>query len=241
MAGWLGLIMAGWTAASAATAQDSHPRPAQRSTVSAAFPMPRVPIEELSPDVRSKALRVLERPTLHARGPAESFNCQPEVYHWLVDHPDQAVVLWRALGARCTSIDAEAEGAYRWHDPQAGEIHWHTIVNTPQQHIWYAEGRVRASAVLPASSVQAIVVLQYAEGTDEEGHPAMRHQMDLMVHTDSRALALAARLFGDSVPHAAEQYIGQMEMFFGGLAWYLDHNPRKAQALYDRSGISPGK
>ena len=40
---------------------------------------------------------------------------------------------------------------------------------------------------------------------------------------------------------AAEQYIGQMEMFFGGLAWYLQQNPRRAQALYDHYGISPGK
>jgi hypothetical protein len=241
MAGWLGLMVAGWTAASAATAQSPEPRGPEHSSTTDAFPMPRVPVEELPAAVRTKVLRVLERPTLHARGPAETFNCQPEVYHWLVNHPDQVVRLWRALGARCTSIEVEAEGTYRWHDPQAGEIHWYTIVDTPQQHIWYAEGRVRATAVLPASSVQAVVVLQCAEGTDEAGHSAIRHQIDLMVHTDSRALSFAARLFGDSVPRAAEQYIGQMEMFFGGLAWYLQQNPRRAQALYDHYGISPGK
>jgi hypothetical protein len=240
MAGWLGLVVAWWTAASAATAQTSQPRQVERDSTPA-FPMPRVPIEDLPQAVRARVLHVLERPTLHARGPAESFLCQPAVYHWLVDHPDHVVRLWRALGARCTSIEAEGDGTYRWHDPQSGELRWYTILDSQRQHIWYAEGRVRATAVLPGSSVQAIVVLQYAEGTDEDGHPAMRHQIDLMVHTDSRALALAARLFGDSVPRAAEQYLSQMQMFFGGLAWYLQENPRKAQTLYERFGISPGK
>ena len=29
-----------------------------------------------------------------------------------------------------------------------------------------------------------------------------------------------------------EQYIGQMEMFFSSLAWYLDQHPRKAEEMF---------
>jgi hypothetical protein len=235
-----GLLVAWWTASSAVLAQAPESRP-ERTTPAAAFPMPHIAVEELPVELQVKVLKVLERPTLHSRGPAEAFHCQPAVYYWLVDHPDQAVRMWRAMGARCAPIEAQGEGAFRWHDPQAGEIRWYAVAQNQQQHIWYAEGRVRPSPLLPATGVQAVVVLQCAEGNDEEGRPAMRHQIDLMVHTDSRALSLAARLFGESVPRAAEQYIGQMEMFFGGLAWYLCEYPQRAQALYDRFGISPGR
>jgi hypothetical protein len=194
--------------------------------------MARVPVEELPPAVQAGVRRVLEHPTLSARGPAEAFNCQPPLYQWLVEHPDQAARLWRGLGAQCTFIEPEGEGRFSWRDPQAGEIHWQTVLVSRRQRIWYAEGRVKPTPVLPATAVQAVVVLQYAEGTDGEGKPALRHQMDLVLHTDSRALALAARLLGASAPHAAQEYIAQMEMFFGGLAWYLSENPEKARALF---------
>jgi hypothetical protein len=191
-----------------------------------------VPLEELPPAFRAGVRRVLEHPTLCCRGPAEAFRCRPDVYHWLVEHPDQAARLWCGLGAQCASIEAAGEGRFRWSDPQAGEIHWLTVLATPRQRVWYAEGRVKPAPLLPSTAVQAVVVLQYVEGTDGTGRPALRHQMDLMLHTDSRALALAARVIGASAPHAAEQYMGQLEMFFGGLAWYLCENPDRARALF---------
>jgi hypothetical protein len=246
-AGWLG-VLAGWLAAAAAPAQGpvgaGGPMPESGSGAAVpSFPAARVPLDELHPAVRDRVRKVLEHPTLSARGPAESFCCKPLLYFWLLEHPDQAVRLWRCVGAQCMDIHSEGGGRFRWHDPQMGEIHWETIFRGPQQRIWYAEGEVRPAPLLPAASVRAVVVLHYLEGVAGEGKPAVRHQMDLVVHTDSRALALAARLFGASVPRAAEQYIGQMEMFFGYLAWYLSENPARAKALFEQvqrgAGASP--
>jgi hypothetical protein len=199
-----------------------------------AFPSARLALEELPPQVREPVRKVLERPTLSARGPAESFHCRPSLYCWLLDHPEQAVRLWTRLGAHCPDIRREGPSRFWWHDAQAGDLHWDTVVQTAHQRVWYAEGQVRPAPWLPASTVRAVVVLHFAEGTDGDGRPAVRHQMDLVLHTDSRALALAARLFGASAPRLAEQYIGQMETFFGGLAWYLSENPDRAQALFDQ-------
>ncbi len=238
-AGWLG-VFAGWLAAATATAQGpvvpgspmhesgNHP------SLAPSFPAARVPLEELPPTVRERVRKVLEHPTLSARGPAEAFCCKPLLYYWLLEHPDQAVRLWRGIGAQCMDIQNLGGGRFAWHDPQAGEVHWETVLRGPQQRIWYAEGEVKPAPLLPAASVRAVVVLHHVEGSDREGKPAMRHQMDLVVHTDSRTLALAARLFGASVPRAAEQYIAQMEMFFGALAWYLSDNPARAKALFEQ-------
>jgi hypothetical protein len=228
--------LAGWLAAAAAPAQApvGPEGPAAGRAASPSFPAARVPLEELHPAVRERVRKVIEHPTLSARGPAEAFCCKPLLYHWLVEHPDHAVRLWRALGAQCTDIQSMGDGRFRWQDPQAGEVHWETVLRGPHQRIWYAEGEVKPAPLLPAASVRAVLVLHYVEGIDGEGRPAMRHQMDLVLHTDSRALALAARLFGASVPRVAEQYIGQMEMFFGALAWYLSEHPARAKALFEQ-------
>jgi hypothetical protein len=177
----------------------------------------------------------------------EAFHCRPPLYFWLLDHPDLAVRLWRGLGAKCAEIQARGDGSFVWKDAQNGEMAWQAVVRTARQRVWYAEGRVKPGVMLPSVAVRAVVVLTHQEGTDGQGKPAMRHQMDMILHTDSRAVSLAARLFGASAPHLAEEYVGQLEMFFGALAWYLTQHPDRATVLFEElkqsvgaGGLPPG-
>src|SRR5262245_46230411 len=66
--------------------------------------------QRMSEPVRRRVRPVLEKPTLHVRGPAESFTCQPALYHWFLEHPDQAVKAWRRMGARCIEIVSKGDG-----------------------------------------------------------------------------------------------------------------------------------
>lgn len=220
LAGWLG-VFAGLLAAGPA-----------RATPDAAFG-PGVPLEQVAPAFRERVRAVLAQPTLATRGPAETFNCRPAVYHWLLDHPDLAVRLWYALGARCAAVEDRGGGVFGWHDGQGSDVRWQTVLHAGGQRLWYAEGRVKPGVLLPTVGFQAVVVLDYTEGHDREGRPALRHQMRLYLHTDSHAAALAARLVGASAPRLAEQYAAQLEMFFGGMAWYLDQDPERAKALME--------
>jgi hypothetical protein len=199
-----------------------------------------VPLDDLAPPLRERVRAVLDRPTLSSRGPLEAFHCRPMLYYWLLDHPDQAMRLWHGLGAKCTGIEASGDGGFFWKDAQNGEVHWHTIVRTAKQRVWYAEGSVKPGPMLPSVPITVVVVLTHQEGADGNGKPAIRHQMDMILHTDSRAVRLATRLFGASAPRMAEEYVGQLEMFFGALAWYLSEHPDKATALFEQLKRSTG-
>jgi hypothetical protein len=255
--GWLLMMVcaAATNAAFAQTAPDAvvaSPHPSAKTddrlqqtasygprTVQEGFIPAPVPLQELTPPIRDRVRVVLEHPTLSSRGPLEAFRCRPSIYFWLLDHPDVAMRLWRSLGAKCSDIHALGEGSFVWRDAQNGEVHWQTIVRSGKQRVWYAEGRVKAGPLLPAVSLRAVVVLNHQEGSDGKGRPAVRHQMDMILHTDSRAVSLAARLFGASAPRLAEEYVAQMEMFFGALAWYLTEHPDKAAALFEELKLSP--
>jgi hypothetical protein len=65
----------------------------------------------------------------------------------------------------------------------------------------------------------------------------MFHQADVFVQTDSQTAALITKLLGASAPKLAGQCIGQMEMFFSALAWYVDRHPERAETLL--SGLLP--
>jgi hypothetical protein len=215
--------------------QGKETRPLFTSGGSARSPMyapPVVPLESLPEKVRDKARLVVERPTLSAQGPVEVFPCDPAMYAWLLDRPDQALKLWHLLGAKCTDIQNRGGGRFGYRDELGSDVRWETVLSNSRQRVWYAEGQVKPAVLLPAAQLQALLVLDYVESRDTQGRPAIKHQMHLILHTDSHAVALATRFLGASAPRIAEQYVGQIEMFFGALAWYLGQHPEHARELF---------
>jgi hypothetical protein len=209
----------------------SHRSPAQQEAAA------QVPLSELPPNLRNTVHQVLDKPTLFTRGPTESFACCPSLYQWFLEHPDQAVRTWRRLGAKCMDIQNRGQGIFGWTDGEGSDVRWWTIHRTANLRVWFAQGNVKATGILPLVPVRAVVVLHTAEGRLSEGKAVMQHQADLFLHTDSKTAAMVARLMGPSAPRMAEQSAGQMEMFFSALAWYLDQNPTRAETVLQ--GILP--
>jgi hypothetical protein len=138
------------------------------------------------------------------------------------------------LGAKCTDIHSCGDGRFGYRDELGSDVRWETILAGARQRVWYAEGQVKPAVLLPAARIQALLVLDFVDGCDSQGRPAVKHQMRLILHTDSHAVALATRFLGSSAPRVAEHYVAQIEMFFGALAWYLDQNPDRAKELFAR-------
>src|SRR5262245_24345081 len=90
-----------------------------------------IPWDELNENVTAHAKKMLEKPTLVARGPAETFACMPEQYFWLLDHPDRAVTAWRRLGAKCVSIERRPGNKFAYVDDAGSDVVWETVHQTP--------------------------------------------------------------------------------------------------------------
>jgi hypothetical protein len=173
----------------------------------------------------------MRQPTLAARGPLQVFPGSPIFYRWLLDHPDQAVRIWRRLGARCVDIADRGGGRFGWSDGQGSDIHWDTVLDGPNLKVWYAQGAARPAPLLPAVPVRAVVVLHFAADEPVSGTPHIHQQADLYFQTDSKTAALAARLLGPSGPRMAEQCVSQLELFFSGLVYYSGVRERRASAV----------
>jgi hypothetical protein len=191
----------------------------------------RLPLDEMPAEVRQRIQKIVDTPTLYAQGPAETFRCNPDVYRWYLDHPDRAVAAWRKLGARVVAIADRGHGRFGWSDDQGSDVVWITVYKSDSLRVFYATGQIKPGPLVPAASFQAVVVLHHAEGQTASNQKVIRHQADLILHTDSRGAALIARLLGARAPRMAEQYVGQVQMFFAALPWYIEKHPEKAEEL----------
>jgi hypothetical protein len=194
-------------------------------------PDPSIPLDQMDDAHKAVAHSVLDRTTLAAKGPVEIFACRPEHYYWFLDHPDRAVVAWRRLGAKCVSINARGDGSFGWSDDNGSDLVWQTLHCGPGVHIWFAEGKVRPAPLLPLVPLKALVVLHHGEAKNAAGATVIEHHTDVFLQTDSKTAAAFTKMMGQSAPKLAEQGLGQLQLFFSGLSWYLQRHPEQVDAL----------
>jgi hypothetical protein len=188
--------------------------------------------DDLNERAATLTKHLMERPTVQARGPIDTFSCTPEQYYWLLDNPDRAVIAWRRLGAKCVSIERRGPGKFGYADEMGSDVTWETIHQAPGVRIWFAEGKVKASALLPLVPVKAMVILRSAEAKNSTGGTVMQHHTEVVIHTDSKAAATVTKLMGQSAPRLAEQGLGQLQLFFSALSFYADRHPEQVDKLF---------
>jgi hypothetical protein len=191
----------------------------------------RLPLEKLPAGIREQVRLIADSPTLYAHGPSEVFPCDPTVYQFFLDHPDRAVAAWRKLGAQCVDIADRGDGRFGWCDGADSDVQWETVHRGEELRVWHAHGQVKPGLLMPKVPFEALVVLHYTSSKDDKGRIVVRHQADLILHTDSKSALAAARVLGPTGPKLAEQYVAQMEMFFSALPWYIHRHPDRAEEL----------
>jgi hypothetical protein len=142
------------------------------------------------------------------------------------------VQAWRRLGARCQSITDKGKGSFAWNDGYGSEIRWQTAYDSDAVRVWFAEGKVKPALLMPALPVQIVVILRHGKRPETADRMLIFHQADVFLQTDSKTAVLMTKMLGNSAPRLAEQGISQLETFFSGLVWYMDHHPERAEKLF---------
>jgi len=212
----------------------AEPR-AEKAKVASKLPLP-VALEAMPAATRDALTKVMKDPTISAVSPAEEFVAQPDMYQWLLDHPDRTAGAWRKLGVAAVEIKPLKDGRFCWKDENGSELVWQNVAQGPTGRVWYAEGKVNPGPLLPTVAVTAVAVINYADTPRSTGDAVIKHQIEVFLHTDSRTANLITKMLGDGAPRMAAQGSEQLLMFFSGIAKYAHDKPEKARTLLAESG-----
>lgn len=188
--------------------------------------------EVMPPTSRDIVRRVVQSPTLDAHPPSEEFIAQPQVYYWLLDHPDRVATAWQRLGVPCAKITATGPNQFAWTDELGGVLNWEPFYRGPDGRMWYARGQVKPSPLLPMIPVKAVAVLRCTPALPSVQAVPLRHQADLYILAESKIAGVTSKLLGGTVPKLAEQGTSQLLPFFGKMAQRLADNPHEVEELF---------
>ena len=185
---------------------------------------------------REAVIAVVKKPTISTRGVAPEVTCTPAVYEWLLEHPDRVSLAWQRLKVPCVEIIDVGSGKFTWADGEGSELTWQTVGRFPDGLVWYATGKVKASAVTPTVPVKAVVVMHHPKKPAPDGTATLSPVAHVYLQTDSKAANVVLKLLGPTAPKLAEEGAEQLLYFFSGIAKYVQKHPEKSDDL-----LAPGK
>jgi len=175
--------------------------------------------------------RVLAKATVSTRVEIEPYPLRLDVFDYLLDHPDFATQVTRAMKLARYRIWRTADGLNL--DDGWGV----TGLITPMYgdrglRVVYARGRYEQS-VLPDIRGQAVIVLRYADGPGPNGRPALATSMEVFAQLDS---AMLATLAGSIVRSKATSEARHVLKVFSRLSTHLE---RRADEVLAELGRRP--
>jgi hypothetical protein len=222
--------------AAAAQPPNSSPDSTQGSTSAAMrrSAIQSIPFDKLPPETREKVNSVLSNVSIYRRMPVRVVNCDPEMYLFLVRHPDVVVNIWEVLGVaqlqlRQTDIDTfritESEGTaatleYVYHSRDLQIVHGK----------WTYTGPLLARKV--TGSCLAVLRSSYAK--DADGRYYVTSRMDGFLSVDSGGAEMLARVLQPLVVKNIDNNFIQTVAFMGSMSKTAEVNQTGMNRLAGR-------
>lgn len=164
-----------------------------------------IPFNKLDQDALKKVKSVLAQTTFFRRMPVEVVDCDPNLYLFLIRHPEVIVEMWRYMGV--TNMEVQRLNAENFHaEDGAGSIgDVEFLYGDKNQHILYVTGSYDGSMMPRAIRAKCVLVLTSDYNKGPDGRYLVTNRLDLFVDVENPGLDLLARtfhkMFGKTTDH----------------------------------------
>ena len=159
----------------------------------------------------------------------EPYVARPEVWEYLLDHPEFATHVTRAL--KMARFRIWHEGADLWVDDGWGVKGQFTIVHAERgMRVLYARGQYEQK-ILPEIRGQAVGTLEYAFRQDEAGRTVVATSASGYVQVDSRVLNALAKVAAPMVQAKADKEAGYLLRTFARVSRAIEEDPARVYQL----------
>lgn len=206
--------------------------PGEAHAAPPAFALP----SQIGPEARAKLEEIVKNSFASTRVEMQPYVARPEIWEYLLDHPEFATHVTRALKVARFRIWHDGSGL--WLDDGWGVTGQFSVVyaNRGVRHI-YARGRFEQSP-LPEIRGQAVATLEYSFRPNGEGHTLVATAARGYVQVDSRFLNALGKLAAPFVQAKADREAGFLLRTFARASRAIVENPAQVyQRVSERSDV----
>jgi hypothetical protein len=192
------------------------------STASAGSPGPVLPAELPEPE-RARLQTLADEAAVATQVDAEPFVTQLAVFEYLLDHPEFASHVTRALRVARYRIRRTPEGLFL-DDGWGTTGHFWVTYARPGTRVMIARG-VYKRGILPSIRGEAVTMIEYAPTPVANGKSLMRTTVTGFLKLDSQLASMALKIAGAVAQKKADKEAHRLMRVFAKASRAIDENP----------------
>jgi hypothetical protein len=190
-----------------------------------------IPIERLDTQARAKVASVLSNVSVFRRMPIGVVNCDPDLFLFLVRHPDVIVNIWEVLKVSRLKLRQVGPDAYQVTDSAGTLATVQFLYRSHDTHIVYAEGSYDGPLAARPVKGSCLLVLKSGFVRETDGRYYVTSRLDTFLRVEPGGIELLAKAFQPLVGKVADNNFLQSVAFLGSLSRTAEVNTRSVQRL----------
>jgi hypothetical protein len=230
------LVLASQGAVWAQTAGRAQPNPFKASISSASRDdaVRGIPFDKLDAETRGVVNSVLADVTIFRRMPVRVIECDPELYLFLVEHPDVVVNIWQVLQLSQITLRQSEPDTFLLADSAGTNGTVRYLYRSSDTHLMYAEGTYDGPLTAKPLRGRGLLVLKTGCVREADGRCYVTSRLDTFMQVEPGGAEILTKAFQPLVGRIADLNFLQTVAFVGSLSKTAEVNGPGMQRLAAR-------
>lgn len=193
-----------------------------------------IPLEKLEPAARQKVLGVIQDTSFFRRMPVAVIRCDPDLYLFVVRHPDVIVGIWQLMGISQIELEQIGPMRFRYADADGTRAVIEYLYSTHDLQVIFSEASYEGPLFNRPVRSRAVIILKSGYVLETNGHYYVTSRLDAFVSVDQAAWEALTKTFHPLVGRIADANFSQTVQFVALLHETASQNPDGMQRLAAR-------
>jgi len=199
-----------------------------------------IPFEKLDADSREKVNSVLSNVSIYRRLPIRMVSCDPDLYLFLVRHPDTVVNIWELLGVSQLQLRQVEIDTFHITETEGTLATLEYLYHSSELQILYGKWTYTGPLLARKVTGSCLAILKTGYSKDSDGKYYITSRLDGFISIDSGGAEILARTLQPLVVKNADNNFIQTVAFLGSMSKTAEVNLAGMQRLAARlSHVQP--
>jgi hypothetical protein len=183
-----------------------------------------LPLSKLERDARAKATAVIKNVSIYRRLPVQVIDCDPELYSFLMRHPEVVVNLWQVMGVTRMQLDRLDGVHYKVADGEGTKGQMEYLYTSDKVDVIYSEGAYDGPLYPRTVRGKCLMLLRSDFRRTANGRYAIVTQLDTFLAVENLGVEVLAKTFQPLIGKAADHNFTETANFVSNLSHTAETN-----------------
>jgi hypothetical protein len=198
-----------------------------------------IPWRALAQNDRRTAQIIVKNASFYRRLPTRVIDCDPEMFNFLLQHPEVVIDVWRVMGISQVKLEKLSDGTYRGTDG-AGTTGMVRFLSSnwgqsaQNVAVVYADGKYEGKPFIVPLKAQSILLLRTGAVQETNGRHYVTVRIDSFVRIEQLGVELIAKTVQPWISKTADHNLIETLSFLSNFSRTAERNPQGMQRLAAR-------